>query len=201
MLTQNPILHAQWLNSLSYLEYRGLRMILRSQHTTDIDVGVLGHVMEEARHALYFKKLALKIGGELFTHYTPKTLLSESYLKSYFYNLNHSSLNLSRNTRNSSNLKKNSEPYENKQLYELMTWIIEERALAVYEIYNEVLKSQGFEFNLDPILADETKHLNKMRQQTKELHYSKQELQLLDDNYFQTVWSAFQQEVQSNIPS
>lgn len=188
-LTQNSNLHAQWLNSLSYLEYRGLRMILRSQKTEDMDVELLAHTMEEARHALYFKKLALKIGGEGFSHYTAETLLSESYLKSYFYHLNNGSLDIHNHS---------TDAHDNKKIYELMTWIIEERALAVYEIYNEVLKSQGFDFNLEPILADEAKHLNKVRQQTKELHESKQKLQHLDENYFQQVWSAFQQEIQSH---
>lgn len=190
-LTQNSNLHAQWLNSLSYLEYRGLRMILRSQKTEDMDVGILAHAMEEARHALYFKKLALKIGGEYFAHYTPNTLLSESYLKSYFYHLNSGSLDIYKNS---------TETYEGKKIYELMTWIIEERALSVYEIYNEVLQSQGFDFNLEPILADEAKHLNKVRKQTEELQDSKKELQRLDENYFQQVWKAFQQDLLSSNP-
>jgi len=187
-MTQHPNTHARWLNSLSYLEYRGLRMILRSQKTADIDDGVLTHALEEARHALYFKKLAMKVGGHYFSQYNTETLLSVNHLKSYFYNLDKETL---------FHYKTSAEHFENKKVYELMTWIIEERALLVYQIYDDVLRNQCFDFNLAPVLSDEAKHLDKVRSLTKDLSASKIKLQSIEENYFQIAWKAFQMEIQT----
>ena len=80
-------LHALWLNSLSYLEYRGFRKIARSQRSGDVTLDVLMHAMEEVRHAIVFKRQALRVGGESFRAYTEETMLAGPAVKKYFDDL------------------------------------------------------------------------------------------------------------------
>lgn len=145
--------HARWLNSLSYLEYRGFRKIARSQNTEDIDEDLLSHAMEEVRHALFFKKLAIKVGGSSFSYYKTETLLSEAAIKSYFYELDLNTAKLCARTGHS----------DKKSIYHCVTWLIEERAMQVYQEYDLTLKTQKFDFSLRPVLIDEIRHLDGVR--------------------------------------
>lgn len=153
----DPLLHAQWLNSLSYLEYRGARKILRTLATEDIDDEILNHTMEEVRHALYFKRLAMKMGGKKFHRYSSATLLAAPAIKNYFYELDRMAENLS--ARSGSKL----------EIYRLVTWLIEERALYVYLRYEAFLEMNDSKITLKPILADETRHLVEVKNQLKSL--------------------------------
>jgi hypothetical protein len=143
----NPSLHAKWLNSLSYLEYRGARKIARALKTEHIDEGILKHMMEEFRHALYFKRLAMRLGGKVYRTYAGENLLAEKALKSYFYELDAAAE------------RAISHSEAKKEVYLLVTWLIEERALKVYLAYEALLQSENFELTLKPVLADETHHL------------------------------------------
>lgn len=136
-------LHACWLNSLSYLEYRGFRKIVRSQSTEEITKEILLHVNEEVKHALILKKLAIKIGGINFSHYSEKTMLSGQNLKKYFYNLD---LEISK--------------HASSNLYQAVTLTIELRALKIYRAYETLLQASQEGITIQVIIDDEEKHLD-----------------------------------------
>lgn len=144
-------LHARFLNSFSYLEYRGARKMARALESEDIDDDVLAHAMEEARHALYLKKMAMKIGGTEFKYYRPQTLLSESAIKRYIHELD--------STAGAVILQAHEPRHARKAVYHFVTWLLEVRAIALYEIYEELLRSVASPVSLRPILADEENHL------------------------------------------
>jgi rubrerythrin len=152
-ITKDINIHARWLNSLSYLEYRGFRKIARSQKTEDIDEDLLTHAMEEVRHALFFKKLSIKIGGSKFSSYEKETLFNESAIKTYFYDLDWGIADLCAQYG----------VQDKKSLYHIVTWLIEERAMQVYQKYEEALNIRSLDISLRPIIADEARHLDGVR--------------------------------------
>ncbi len=177
-----PHLHARFLNSLSYLEYRGARKIARVMNTEDIDDEVLRHATEEMGHALYFKKLALKVGGPEFRLYRPSTVLAEAALKHYFFALDRGVDELLRNAK--------------KQVYYYVTWLIEERAVTVYREYQRLLTGTGQSISLKPILSDEVGHLNEVKAAlSKDVAYAP--LVALEESLFTQTWKAIAAEVES----
>src|SRR4051795_5042096 len=53
-----PDLHARFVNTLSRLEYVGVRKILKSRRAERLDQDGLQHILDEAVHALRLKKAA-----------------------------------------------------------------------------------------------------------------------------------------------
>ncbi len=147
--------HAKWLNNLSYLEYRGARKIMRALDTQEIDDDILTHAMEEIRHALYFKHLAIRLGGKKFRRYTTETLLSERAIKNYFYELDQAANRIISGTKIQTDSR--------LEIYRLVTWLIEERALDIYQRYEGLLQKEKFKISLKPILLDETRHLGEVK--------------------------------------
>lgn len=149
-LLANDRVHAAFLNSLSYLEYRGARKIARALSSADIDPEVLQHAYEESRHALYFKSLALKIGGADFRAYEDRTLLSAAAVKTYFHRLDHAVGRIAR--------------LGAKDRYLWTTWLVEERALEIYTLYDSLLAQAKPEIRLTSVLKDEAHHLDFVRE-------------------------------------
>jgi len=147
-LLGNDRAHACFLNSLSYLEYRGARKIARALRTEDIDPEVLKHAFEESRHALYFKSLALKLGGPDFRRYESHSLFAASAVKTYFYQLDRMVGRYSPDPKTS---------------YTWTTWLVEERAMEVYSLYDRLLAERHSEISLAPVLKDEAQHLEFVR--------------------------------------
>lgn len=150
-IISNDHLHARWLNSLSYLEYRGARKILRSQNTENINLNMLQHIFEESKHALFFKKKAVRIGGQSFDNYHQLNTLQFSAVKNYFYCLDqlihHYLVEKMINAR---------------EAYQLTSWLIEQRALIVYQIYNQLLIQYHFDFNMQFLLNEEEQHFKEV---------------------------------------
>ena len=48
---------------------------------------MLTHTMEEVRHALFFKRQAVRLHGDAFRTYTGENMLCASAIKKYFYDL------------------------------------------------------------------------------------------------------------------
>ncbi|MCB0408526.1 MAG: hypothetical protein KDD34_09995 [Bdellovibrionales bacterium] len=175
----NPNLHGLWLNTLSYLEYRGFRKIARSQKSASIDAEILFHAAEEVRHALFFKKLALKLGTNKFRTYQDSELLGDFSAKKYFYDIDTGVANL---------LTKDS-TFES---YILISWLIEVRAMSVYTIYNELLLAAGQTISLDSILREEGRHLEKLKELSSAI-FQKTKLPIkafesIEKNAFQIFW-------------
>ncbi len=178
-VVQSPTLHAKFLNSFSYLEYRGFRKIARSLGTEDINDETLTHTYEEVRHAVYFKRLAMKVGGQKFSSFNTDNLLSEKAIKAYFYDLD---LGVAKIL--------GAQP---KLIYQLVTWLIEERALKVYRIYESILDQSQFDFSLKPILNDEENHLSEVQQVLKSISLEiKNKLIELEEDCFNRTWQAFE---------
>lgn len=142
--------HARWLNTFSFLEYIGFRKIVKSQRAEVIDRSLLLHALEEGRHALLLKKLAVKLGGQAFDFYKPETMLCPDAAKTYFQQLDHGCdtkfAHLGENERA-------------KLVYLYVTWLIERRALDVYGSYKKVLGDSELAPKLNALLAEEVGHL------------------------------------------
>jgi hypothetical protein len=190
LIISDPSIHGRWLNSLSYLEYRGFRKIVKSQSSDEIDLEVLSHTAEEARHAVLFKKMALKIGGAQLSHYREQTMLAAPALKKYFYELDHGSDRI---------LAAIGDPGHNKAVYLIVTLLIEERAVEVYEIYQRELNQSGLALSLSPILKDESKHLADViagiRNDVPGFTHAEEQLRKLELNCFKNVWLAIEHEL------
>ncbi len=143
-------LHAKWLNTFSFLEYIGFRKIVKSQRAEALSGAVLNHALEEGRHALGLKKLAVKLGGPEFDCYAPEVLLCGEEAEAYFQDLDAAC---------DAALADQPEAARAKLVYCYVTWLIERRALGVYGVYRKALGESEAARKLDGLLAEETRHL------------------------------------------
>ncbi|PJZ68551.1 hypothetical protein CH373_17320 [Leptospira perolatii] len=154
-ITSRPKSHAKWLNTLSLLEHIGSRKIHASQTGNDISEMVLRHASEEARHAAFFKKLALKIGDQEFSKYSDETLLTRNSAVLYFQRLDATvHKNLKKDEISGSSLK--------RLAYLYVTKLIEERAEAIYSIYESILNESNSGISLKSVIKEEENHLYEM---------------------------------------
>ena len=144
-ITSDSHLHSKWLNTLSYLEYIGTRKMLKALPAHTLNERSLEHIHEEARHSLFFKRLAKKQSSKKEIGFTEKEMIASQSASDYFQKIDH---------------------YLGKFLfsnpvlnYLYTTYIIEQRALVVYSLYDEVLKRKSFSFSIQSILNDEKDHL------------------------------------------
>lgn len=149
VIISSPDLHARWLNTFSYMEYIGFRKIVKSQDTSGLSAETLAHAVEEGRHALKLKKLALKIGGSKFDRYEADTLLCQSEAEYYFQALDRHC---------ESNLMSYEKNQKSRLTYLYVTWLVEIRALNVYKMYQAQLPKKT-DFSLSSLLAEEEMHL------------------------------------------
>ena len=145
-IMENDFLHAKFLNTLSFIEYTGARMILKSQKESDMSFDKMIHLQEEIRHSLLFKKLALKIYPKEL-EYDDGGVFCYPISKNYISRIDQPAQNLT----------------STENCYFLTSYIIEVRALSFYQTYNLKLGNKG-PFNLNSILNDEEKHLRDMRE-------------------------------------
>lgn len=144
-------LHAKWLNTFSYLEYIGFRKIVKSQGGDRLDAETLAHAVEEGRHALLLKKLALKTGGSKYNTYALDALLCGAEAEGYFQTLDNAC---------ESQVRFQAPNQDCVRLtYLYVTWLVELRALSVYGLYQEALRAAGIPAPLNGLLAEEDKHL------------------------------------------
>ena len=144
-ITSNTGLHAQFLNTLSYLEYIGVRKMLKSLPSSILNKTFLDHINEEARHSLFLKNLAEKLAKKSLG-YTDPELLAGSAGSHYFQEVDHYGLKFS---------------FSNSVLnYLYTTYAVEQRAMAFYSLYNDILKKKKFPFSMQAILNDEAEHLD-----------------------------------------
>lgn len=149
-------LHGRLLNTLSFLEYIGFRKIVKSQEATTIDVEILSHAVEEGRHALMLKKLAIKAGGEQFSHYSDATLLCGDAAEAYFQKLDKGCEAICQKDTGTTSAA--------RLTYLYVTWLVEVRALSVYGLYQEALAAAGEKLPLHGLLAEEDRHLEAVEQ-------------------------------------
>jgi hypothetical protein len=145
-----PLLHAQWLNTFSFLEYIGFRKIVKSQQADAINISLMSHALEEGRHAFALKKLAAKIGGPTFEFYMPDTLLCGEEAGHYFQELDH---------RCEQAFTSQPDHIRTRLTYLYVTWLIERRAIEVYGLYRQVIGQSEIGDKLDALMGEEANHL------------------------------------------
>lgn len=151
VIIADPALHARWLNTFSYLEYVGFRKIVKSQRAEELTAAILSHACEEGRHALGLKKLAVKLGGEIFDSYAPEVLLCGEEAEAYFQDLDQFC---------GEAFADRPDDERARLAYGYVTWLIERRALDVYGTYKTALGDADIARKLGGLLAEETKHLS-----------------------------------------
>lgn len=194
-IVSDPDLHGRWLNTFSYLEYIGFRKIVKSQTAENLDVETLGHAVEESRHALLLKKLAIQIGGSKFKKYSPSALLCGQQAEFYFQLLDRTCEN-------------HIEPAsENKArlTYLYVTWLVELRALSVYRLYQNALEAVGVKPSLTGLLAEEDKHLADVEQELlksdPDFHSRGLALRRVEDELYQAYLLALNHELNASEES
>jgi hypothetical protein len=190
LVIADPQLHARWVNTFSFLEYVGFRKIVKSQRAETLSAEVLAHALEEGRHAMSLKKLALKIGGKAFDSYAPEALLCGEEAEGYFQTLDHTC---------DEALQDQGEEQRAALVYLYVTWLVEIRALEVYSIYGKAVASFGGAQGLEGLLAEETQHLSRVAQQLEKHDPNFAErskaFSALEATLFEKILSAFEAEV------
>lgn len=155
-LVESPLLHAKWLNTLSYLENCGARKIAACEHPTLVKEEMLKHAAEEFRHAHYLKRQIQKIAAPIDT-YSLSSMLGGIPTLHYLSLLD---LQASRYLKETGLSKKSIR----EASYLLVTYAIELRAEEFYPIYDDVLRKAGSRVAVKSILLEEKEHLNEMKE-------------------------------------
>ncbi|EAY27053.1 hypothetical protein [Microscilla marina] len=163
IIVKNNDLHARWLNSLSMMENTGARKISASEHPTQVNLTILKHAAEEARHAFLLKRQMSKLVPlEQYPTYEAPYLLAP--VKSYQY-LQALDVAASRYVKKHFQLA----DYDLKYAaYLLVTYAIEVRADELYPIYQKVLTREKSKIQVKAIIVEEEGHLQEMVAQLKD---------------------------------
>lgn len=156
-IVMNPETHAKWINTLSFLENCGARLIASCEHPTLVKEEMLKHAAEEFRHAHYLKKQIRRVSSGGFESYELNNMLGGIASVQYLKRLNAMcSRYLSRLGLNGRSLK--------EAAYVLVTYAIELRAEELYPSYDRVLRSTGSKVTVKSIALEEEEHLREMRE-------------------------------------
>lgn len=155
-IVSDNVLHAKWLNTLSYMENAGAKKISASEHKTDVNLIILKHAAEEHRHAYYLKKQISKLDNTLCKTYTNTELLSPNHTKYYLHALD---IAVCRYLKAEFNLS----GYDLKfAAYLFVTYAIEVRADELYPVYQTILDEAKSKVNVKSIILEEEGHLEEM---------------------------------------
>ena len=187
-IVAEPTLHARWLNTFSYLEYVGFRKIIKSQSSDFVDSETLTHALEEGRHALLLKKMAIQFGGAKFDHYKPELMLCPEQASDYFQGLDRACEKVLPNTRS---------------VYLCVTWLIEVRALTVYKQYQRSTEALGIKGRITGLLAEEDRHLisveKELREKLPDFALRLKELKTLEETLYRRFITAVLEELGNEI--
>ena len=164
-IVAEPFLHARMVNTLSRMEYVGVRKMLKARHVDQLDLDGVQHIVEEATHALRLKKAAIKLLGGVedgVRTYSEADTLAGDGAEAYLQGVDRGCEELLA----SFNLE---EPARSEANYLLSSFVIEIRAQAFYPMYEQTLQDAGAPFSVRSILNDELRHLAEMAERTKEL--------------------------------
>jgi hypothetical protein len=185
-LVNIPELHGRFLNTLSLLEYIGARKIMKSQHEENITPTVLGHMVEEIRHAQVVKKIAVKVGGAAMKTYREEALLCGAEGRAYIQAIDRAAEEV---------LGKNSS-WAN---YLLTTLVVEERAQDIYPLYDQLLAPLGLNGPLKAIFREEEEHLSQVTELLKTQGACTEEMiqsvRAVEQKYFHEFFSRIEQEI------
>ena len=184
-----PKLHGLWLNTLSFLEYMGTRKMAKALPQGIFDETLLDHLSEEARHSLYFKKLANRVTKESFCFQNEELLAGEA-ARTYFQRLDKKAQSIS-----------GGKTFLN---YILTTWLIEQRAVLVYTIYNQLLLQKKFSFSLSSLLKEEVGHLIHVKNSIREFNFNYEKtlsiLKTFEEKEFQILIECMNLKIEKEKP-
>ncbi len=162
-IIDDDLLHAKWLNTLSYLENCGAKKIARCEHPTIVKEEMLKHASEEFRHAYYLKVQIEKITPHVLPDYSKENILGGSCSLRY---LNKLDLMTSAYLIKTLGLRP---PRLKEVAYLLVTFAIELRALEFYPLYHDRLKAKNSKANVKSILLEEEEHLQEMKNELSKI--------------------------------
>jgi hypothetical protein len=152
--------HARLLNTLSRLEYVGVRKMLKSRRSEELDLDGLQHLLDETVHALRLKKAALAAaGGAGVTTYAAEDTLAGDAGESYLQGVDHAA---------EAALADLPAPARAHANYLLSSAAIEVRAQAFYPLYETRLRAHGVPVSVAAIMRDEDRHLTEMAARLEE---------------------------------
>jgi rubrerythrin len=157
-------LHARWLNSLSMMENTGARKISKYEHPVNVNIIVLKHAAEEARHAYYLKKQISKLTEDGCPDYSWPYLLAP--VESHHY-LNMLDVEACRYLKTTMGLTGRELKHG---AYLLVTYAIEVRADMLYGVYQDVLSAHQSKVNVKSIILEEEGHLAEMTHMLQQFH-------------------------------
>lgn len=165
--TSCSLKHARWLNTLSYLENCGARMIALSEHPTMVSREILKHAAEEFRHAYYLKSLIHHVYAPGLPNYARHHLMEAAGVRHYMDRLNTRICRLLKRKygRSGDELK--------QWAYLMVTYAVEVRALQIYTVYEEILRQQDAPISVRGILREEKGHLQEIEQECAGLEGAK----------------------------
>lgn len=155
-IVKNDRSHAQFLNTLSFMENAGARKISHCEDPITVTLLQLKHAAEEHRHAYYLKKQILKLNNNWCLTYQSSELLAAVSTKQYLNQLDSKACRFLKKhyQLTSSQLK--------HAAYLFVTYAIEVRADALYPIYQEVLTRLQSRVMVKSIILEEAGHLEEM---------------------------------------
>lgn len=160
-IVSDNLLHAKWLNTLSFMENAGARKISACEHRETVSLIQLKHAAEEHRHAYYLKKQIGKISPEYCPGYRTRELLGPHATRHYLHLLDIQVCRYLKNTLGLTGQKLKDAAYL------LVTYAIEVRADVLYPVYQEVLTQAEHKVNVKSIILEEEGHLEEMLAQLR----------------------------------
>ncbi|TDJ06163.1 MAG: hypothetical protein E2O68_05365 [Deltaproteobacteria bacterium] len=149
-VVKSPIIHYQWLYTISYLENSGAKKIMKFQPFSNFDLEILKHTAEEARHAYFFRKQIEKIGHDPDRKVK---LLGGTKAKNFLHRLD---VKIMKSLKDQMELKKEDLYYFS---YLLTTYAIELRADSLFGLYEKTLKDNNIPISLISVIKEEENHL------------------------------------------
>jgi hypothetical protein len=145
--------HGRLLNTLSRLEYVGVRKMLKSRRAEELDLDGLQHVLDETVHALRLKKAAVALGRKDVATYAASDTLAGDAGERYLQAVDHAA------EAALADLPEAIRPAAN---YLLSSAAIEVRAQAFYPLSESRLRAHGVAVSVAAIMRDEDRHLAEM---------------------------------------
>lgn len=155
-IIEDKVLHAKWLNTLSYMENAGAKKISASEDKENVNLIILKHAAEEHRHAYYLKKQISKLDERVCKTYTNDELLTANHTKHY---LNALDVAVCRYLKQHFNLTGGDLKFA---AYLFVTYAIEVRADELYPVYQIALDAAKSKVNVKSIILEEEGHLEEM---------------------------------------
>jgi hypothetical protein len=156
-IVPNKVIHAKWLNALSYMENSGAKKIAAHEHRTEVSEEVLKHASEEFGHAHFLKKQIARLDLPVPKTYQKSSILGGHTTLRYLDKLDLSIARLIKKEVPQLTLRKLRD-----MAYLLVTYAIEVRAKQLYPIYHSILKTSKERISMRLIIAEEEGHLEEM---------------------------------------